>query len=340
MAVGYWGRNPYCRIQQEQTPEKIKALLQDKLIAMGRSVYLWLPVEPDTPGAVPCTCDKDTRPGSDFKCLSCYGMRYVPGYLKFMHDTIWFSSAEHASFTLTNTERDTTIKPNRMRLTSNALTGTVETNDKAFSNADGADWEFEAGVFHKMSTDTIVVEFSTDAGGTWTDITAINGANKPTGTGNIRFRITLTRVALTTDSPDFEIIRIRRVAAERQNDATKVRNGYDFEPGQILFLRTWMIEQTLRQLGLGRQTDLSADKAWTAPLDFFDNTISPNTPAAKISDREAGPHPFYEHVLGINQGDRMPMYQGSYNEEFQITFTHQAFFDRRSQDGELYGLVF
>lgn len=342
LAVGYWGRNPNCRMKQDQTSEKVKAALQDKLIASGRRVELWLPVNADTAGVVPCTCDKDTRPASDYRCLSCYGTRFAPGYLRFLHETVFFASAEYATGTFTNTERDLTIKPNRIRLTDTALTGTYETADKAFTNPDSLDWDFQAAVFRKMVTDDVTVEFSTDAGGTWTDITLINGPNKPTGTGSVRLRVTLTRAALTTDSPDFEIVRIRRRTPEHMAPTSTIRT--DLEAGQILILRTWIIEQTIRQLALGRQTNFENDKSWTAPLDFYDARITANTPEAKIDDRNSGPHPFFEHAQGIDTGTRFPMFQFSYNEQMGAdpVFTQQAFMERRAQSdaGELYQLVF
>jgi hypothetical protein len=339
LAVGYWGNDPHCRILQEETAAKIKALLQDKLIAMGRPVELWLPVTAATPGVVACTCDKNTRPGSDYKCLSCYGMRFVPGYLRFLHETIFFSSAEAGSFTLTNCEVDTSIKPNRIRLTSTAVTGTVVTTDKPFDNAVKETWDQQVAVFRKTATDTIVVEFSTDGGVTYTDISLLNGPKQPTGTGLIRFRVTLTRVALTTDSPDFEVLRIRRRLPEFMTDASQTRTSDQLIAGQIWILRTWVVEQTLRQVGVARQTEFQNDKSWTAPLDFYDNRVVVDTPPAKIDDRDAGPHPFYEHATGIDQGTRFPIYQMSYNEQLG-TFTHQAFAERKAQNGELYGVVF
>jgi len=339
-AVGYWGRNPNCRIQSEQIGAKIRVLLQDKLIAMGRAAELWMPVTPSTPGTSACTCDKDTRGASDFRCFSCYGTRLVPGYLKFLHETIFAASAEYASLTLVDVERDLSIKPNRLRLTSAALTGTITTADKPYSNLTSEDWTFEVAAFRKTAgTDIITTEFSTDAGGTWTDITAINGGAKPAGAGNIRFRVTLTRAALTTDSPDFEILRVRHRQPERQTAATKVRA--DLLPGQILLLRTWVIAQALRDANLGRQMTYQADKGWTAPLDFYDKLTTAETPAAKVSDEEAGPHPFYELAVGIDKDVRFPIYQISFNDQLGAmpTFTHQAFFDRRAQNGELYYLV-
>lgn len=337
LAVGHWSRDLHCRILQEQTPDKIKELLEDKLIAMGRPVELWLPVASTDEGVIACTCDKDTRPGSDFRCLSCHGMRSVPGYWRFLHELIYAASAEYADFTLTNVIRDLSKKPNRLRLATTALTGTIVTNDKAFANPLSEDWTYRVAAFRKTDTDVIDAEFSTDAGVTWSDITELNGTNKPAGNGSIRFRVTLTRASLTTDSPDFEILRIQRRMPENMTGKSKVRK--DLLPGQILILRTWVIEQTIRQLAAGRQTEFSADKAWTSPLDFFDKRITANTPACKIDDRGPGQHPFYEHAFGIDEGSRFPIYQMTYNEQL-LTFTHQSFFDRRAQTNEAYSLVF
>lgn len=341
LAVGYWGNNPRCRIDQEAIGDKVKVLLQEKLIAEGKPVNLWLPVTPDTPGILSCSCVKDTTDRADYKCFSCYGTKSVPGYVRFQHELIFFSSArsEVTGYTLTDTERDLDIKPNRLKLIDGALTGTIETPDKAFTNPDGLDWEFEVAAFRKIASDVIGAEFSTDGGGTWTDLTLINGANKPTGSGNIRIRITLTRAAATSDSPDFEIVRIRRAKPECQQDYIKDKRS-DVQPGQILILRTWYIEQALRHLQLGRQLNFDSDRSWTAPLDFFDVNITPNTPPAKINDREAGPHPFFEHAIGVETGERFPIFQVSINEQIDFTFTHQAFFQRRSQEGEVYGLIF
>jgi len=350
LATGYWGRNPKQHIRELEIPEKLKVLLLDKLRAMGRPVALWLLVNENTPGVFPCTCEKETMQASDMKCLSCYGTKLVPGYQKFLHDTLHASSAEHVAdgtYTLTSTVVDYTIKPNRIKLANGVLTGTIETVDQPFSNPDSGDWEFQVAAYRKRTGDDILAEFSTNAGGTWTDLTLINGAAKPTGAGSIRFRITLTRTTVVnTDSPDFAILRIRRVATERQNPiwgqdcpVSTAPEDREVPPGTILVLRTWQIERTQRTLNLGRQTDWTSDKAWTAPLDAFDTTITGDTPPARIFDEDAGPHPFYQHAYGIERDERMAIYQVSFNEQL-LTFTHQAFFDRRTQKGEVYHRVF
>lgn len=345
LASGYWGGSIRCRIIQDGTAEKEKALEQDKLIGAGRRVELWLPVKGgDAEGdngavdadSIDCTCDKNTRPASDFRCLSCHGVRRIPGYRKFMHALLWFASAETS--TLSSVERDTTIKPNRLRLTRSALTGTIVTADKAFTNPKGLDWEFEVAAFRKTSSDVILVEFSTNSGATWTDITLINGPNKPTGTGLIRLRITLTRAALTTDSPDFEIARIRRRSPERMTKASKARS--DLEAGQILILRTWITEATIRAQAMLRQTNFEGDQSWTVDLAFFDNALTPNTAQGLINDRDAGPHPFFQHVTGVTAGERFPIFQISHADNLLDVFTHQSFLERRAQTHELYSLVF
>jgi hypothetical protein len=353
MAVGYWGGNIRCRIQSEQIPDKIKVLLQDKLLGMGRPMFLWLPVT-DLPAEqlaslmngtslVPCTCDKETSKTSDDRCFSCYGARQIPGYLKFLHQTLFFASAEAVSapFTLTDCLLDRQVKPNRVLMNTGATTATIETTDKPYTNPDGADWEVNIDAFERSAGSTATAEFSTDGGGTFFPVADINGVNKPTGSASVRFRITLTRPAAGDKSPAWEILRLRRVQTENTNqDIVKARSvDNSYAPGQILMARTWGMERTIRDAGRGLQTDNSGDKAWTAPLDFFDISLTQDTPSVIVRDREAGPHPFYAKAYGVDIGARFPMYQESWSEEL-LTVTHQAFFDRRSQTNENYFLVF
>jgi hypothetical protein len=345
-AIGYWGRSILCRVCSDQTGDKVKATLIDKLLALPKPTYIWLPVsnltQPELDehigdGATfPCTCDKDTASVSDDACRSCHGVRIIPGYVRFLTEVTYFSSAEAASYTLTGCELNYDIKPNRILMSAGTTSATIETNDKAYTNPDGTDWETEVVDFIRAAGNTVTAEFSTDGGGTWTAIASINGASKPIGTGTIRFRVTLARTAASDKSPAFEIIRMRRVRTEDANKGLEDALHppcVDYEPGQVLIARTWVQEQTIRDAGRGRNTNHMGDKMWTMPLDFFDTTITPDTPAAKIDDRKSGPHPFYEIRYGVNLGDRYTMHQGSFNENF-LTFTHQAFVDRFVQIGE------
>jgi hypothetical protein len=337
-AKGYWGRSPWERIECEQTAAKIRVLESDEVLARGVQVFLYLPVISTTPGAIPCTCVKDGNSVADRPCESCYGTKFIPGYHRFQSETLFAASAQYASFTLTNVVLDTTKKPNRLALIPSAVTGTIITPDQPYTNPAGLDWETRVNEYVRDPGNTVLTEFSTNAGGTYTNITAINGVNKPTGTGNIRFRVTLTRAAITDKSPVFEIVRIRRVLAENVNPQILTARP-DFKPGRILILRTWVQERASSDVGRGLNVDWVSDGSWTLPLDFFDITLTHDTPPCKIDDLDPGTHPFMQHDYGIRSGERLVMTQFNYNEALGL-FTRQAFQERRAQANESYGLVF
>lgn len=352
-AVGYWGGSPNKRVRCEQTPEKIRVQEQDKLLTNGRPVFLYLPVSNleqselneliNGNSLVDCTCEKETTSTSDHRCSSCYGVKKIPGYVRFLTETVFFSSAEVSNYTLTQTRIDRNLKPNRIGLATGEVTGTIVTNDKPYTNPNSDDWDFDTNDFIRdaAQASTFTYEFSTDAGGTYFPIADINGTNKPTGTGTLRFRITMTRPAAADRNPFWEVLRLRRLRSEDVNQfvVRSMSSDPDFRSGHILVARTWAMERTIRDAGRGLNTDHAGDKAWTSPLDFFDTSITPDTLPAAITDRESGPHPFYECQWGIRKGqDRYALYQESYNEQLLI-FTHQAFFDRLVQRNEAYHLV-
>lgn len=342
-APGYWAPRAYCVLSQSGVIPGIVELLKDKLYLNGRRAALWLPVRQDTAGALQCTCYKPSTQRSDARCLTCYGTQYAPGYLKFLHQTLWFASNQYATLTLTNMAPDFTKKPYRIVLTPGSLSGTIVTPDAIWTNPQNADWTFDIAFFREMATDDITVEFSKDAGLTWFDIADINGPPKPIGaSGTIRFRCTITRVAATTQSPEFEIARLRRPLPEFVTTEMKLQRP-DLPAGEILILRTWEQEQVLRNIVAGRQVNLEADGGWTVPLNAFDTRIVADTPEARIDDRQAGPHPFYEQREGIHTGQRDVMTLIRYNENLRV-FTHQSFSTRKAQQGtdagEMYNLVF
>lgn len=354
----YWGGDPNLRMRAEQTPEKIRRGLEDQLRMNGRPVWLWTPVTGAAAGTVPCTCDKDTTQNSDFKCLSCFGARYAPGFWKFLHETVYFASAEYAgypgpypaaqgAFTLTGVTVDRNKKPNRLTLAAGAATGTIVTVAKPYVNAGDDDWEIELAAFKKTAGDTVALEYST--GGSYHSITltggplfgyrgTITGVNKPTGTGTIRFRITLTRSsALTPEGPSFEILRARHVRSLDVNPELQLRP--DYEDGQILILKTWDQEFVAREAARGRTVEGLGDRSMTAPLDYFDTSITTDTPAAALDDREAGPHPFFEHSSGVRTNQRYAIHAVNLDTTIVDVMSHQSFSERRTQAGELYALV-
>ena len=318
-AVGYWGRDPFKRVQNEQIPGKVRSLLQDKLRTRPKDIFLWQQVLSTTPNIIDCSCVKDTTDRADVTCASCYGVRFIPGYIKFAHETLFMASVS-SGLTLVNTSLDFNIKPNRILLTSGQLSGTIESPEIDFDNTIEADWDFQVDSPDILTTNTVVVEFSTDNGANFDLLSQINDVGKkPIGTGKIILRVTLTRTNIEDRSPEFEIVRIRHAVVA--------------EPF-IQILRPQVTEFPSLMI-YGRRVENLAEKFWTAPLDFFDSNITPNTPGARIEENA-----FYERTTGINQGNRFVITKLYYNEEFGI-FTHQFFDTRRVQPGEVYSqLVF
>jgi len=340
-AVGYWGRcGPDKLIRYQQTPESIRVLLEDKLIARGKLVTLWLPVHDTTPGVVPCTCVKDTSKAADQPCLSCYGQRFIPGFLKFMTQTLFWSSAEASSFVLTGCQVDLSIKPNRITLSPSSTSATIVTTDKAYTNPQAALWTVHMDAFDRSPGATVTAEFSTDAGVTYNPIANINNIGvQPVGTGTLRLRITMTRTATTVKSPVFEIARVRRVTVENVNPRLTDQK-VNYQPGQIIVARTQVLERFSLEANRGIVADHLQDRGWTSPLDLFDQSLTHDTPPCRIDEGfGAGPHPFYEYSDGVLQGTRYPIVQLAWNEQIGV-FTQQSWADRRAQPGEVYNLVF
>lgn len=346
---GYWGRDPHRRLVLERTPDKIRTLLEEQLRTNGRPVWLWLPVLEASTGTVHCTCEKDTTQTSDFKCLTCFGMKYAPGYRKFLHETIFFASAEFAGFTLTGVEIDRRIKPNRLRLTSGSTSGTIVTPDKAYANPGDDDWSIELAAYRKQAGDTVALEYSADAGASWTAVALTGGplfgyrgaiaGSVLGGSGTVRFRVTLGRTdGASPESPSFEIVRALHVRSEDVNPILRQRDEY--LDGQILILRTWDQELVAREVAVGRTIQALGDRGMTAPLDFFDLTITQDTVPAAFDDREPGPHPLFEYSSGVRAAQRYAMYAINIDSTIDNVMSHQSFSERRIQEGELYSLVY
>lgn len=349
-AIGVWG-SPYRRTRLEQVSSRIRVLLQDKLVTGGKYVGLWLPVTPTTPGVVPCTCTKNTTDSADRACQSCFGAKFCPGFLKFLHQTLFWSSAETSLFTLTNAEIVTTKKAHVIMPISGNTTATIITQNKAYSNPDSVDWELKFDAYRRATGGTFTLEFSIDSGGSWTPIVLTEVPNPGhgftgsilgttlTGVGTVMFRVTMTRALGTDLPPAFEIIRLRRKLPEREN-LQLIRQRPDHQVGSILILKSWSQEVDALDPGRGRLIDHQNHTTWTSPLDFFDTTIAMNTPPCRI-DEAFGPHPFYEFTSGIQQTTRYVITQVNYNDCFENRFTWQGFIDRRSQEfGENYSYCF
>lgn len=320
-AVGYWGRDINQRIEAEQIPQKVQALLQDKLESRGKEVYLWTQVTDGTPNTIECSCVKSTTERPDISCNSCYGVKLIPGYVMFAHETLFMASISPSN-ALINTVLDTDIKPYRIVLDDLKLTGSITSIRVQYSNPFGLDWDFRLDAPNIKDTNLVTASFSTN-GIDFFPIEDINGPNKPVGVGGIYLRVSMSRSSVEDRSPEFQILRLRH--------ATKL------EP-YIKILRPNVNEiPTLMQYGT--RIENVGERFWTMPLSYFDSNIPPNTPMARIIDNA-----FYQRAKGLQAGIRYVTTKLMYNEELGGTgghFTHQSFEPRRVQPEEVYGrLVF
>lgn len=346
LAVGHWG-SPHRRIELDQTAAKVRVWLQDKLIARGRFVQLYLPAAAGS-GNIACTCVKNTTDSAERTCLSCYGTKFIPGYTRFLTANRYWASAEVAAFTLTDALITTSKKANVIVIAEGATTGIIETQDKNFTdNPNLETFEIKVEAFRRATGTTFLLEYSVDAGTTWAELplTEVQGGTGFTGELEvedpdpfvIRFRFTMTRADADDLTPAFEIIRMRRVRTEDENRRHIRRRREDYVPGSILILRPWVQEQDSLEPNRGRIIEHQNDRTWTAPLDFFDAAVTHDTPAARVQDA-LGPHPFYVYNSGVLAGEVYVITKTSFNEQLGI-FTHQFFEDRRAQDNESYHLV-
>lgn len=317
-AVGYWGRNPHKRVENEQIPQKVRALLQDKLLTRGKDAYLWTQVGIDTPNSLVCSCVKETSEKPDVTCNSCYGTEFIPGYIRILHETLFVSSIS-PGLSLTNTELDNSIKPNRILLQDMQLSGSITSSRLQYSNPLNLDWDFKLDGPNILETNLIQASFSTD-GIQFFPIEEINDpGKKPIGIGGIYLRVALSRSDVDDRSPEFFILRIRH--------PNKTQPYVKILRPQISELPTLM--------QYGRRSEFLAERFWTMPLDFFDSSIPKDTELAKIKENS-----FYERIDGIHTGIRYVTTKLMYDEEFGI-FTQQSFEGRRVQPEETFArLVF
>jgi hypothetical protein len=114
----------------------------------------------------------------------------------------------------------------------------------------------------------------------------------------------------------------------------------DYNDGQILILKTWDQEFVAREIARGRTVDAMGDRSMTAPLDYFDKSLTRDTPPCALDDREAGPHPLFEHSSGVRIAQRYSIHAVNLDTTIVDVMSHQSFSERRTQAGELYSLVF
>lgn len=347
-APGYWGRDIRCRIAGEFTVDKVISQNYDKILAMGLPYALWREAASMIADAIKCTCFKDTAKQPDVPCLQCYGTGFIPGYLKFGTQNFWSEASatgtgglgtgglgqgsfgETGTWVLSGVVLDKTNRPFRFMLDSAATTGTAISPNLIISPTDLAKkvgpWEAKSDGFTRDggTNSTIVVEASKDNGSTWFALTALE-AQAPTT--QLKFRVTMTRTAVTIKTPMFEIVRARF--------ATMGDIADELDEPVIRAIPTWDQEQEIRQ-NIGNKMENANKRYWTLPLTFFNLDLPKETPSARVMD-----DCLTEVRYGGEIGFRYALNDFAYSDTFG-KFTRQEFGLRRvaGSPGELSGEVY
>lgn len=313
-AVGSWDRHPYQTVQTEQVAQKERALLEDQIRIGGLRADLWFGVTDGTR----CACYKESTQQADRKCSTCYGIGYAPGYLKFGYDTV-FLSATDSDITFTNTEITNTFKSSKIQLTDGSTTGIVESGDKSFSRAAvGATWAYSVSDFVRIAdSSTTTVEYSLDAGSSWSDIANLPTANP--ASGSIRFRATLTRTSTAVLSPLFEIVRARYARIDLGTDISPINNEPRTGPW-ILAMLTTPVQQTLKS-ERGDFPSHSNTSYWTSGMSMFDPQVTPGSDAELIT----GPNVLISMLDGALTDKRYATTSWSYSDTFGYQVVSQTF---------------
>jgi len=335
---GYWGNDLRCRISQEMTFEKQRALLEDQLVGGGLRSFLWLAVHDErqgevaSPGTLRCSCVKKSQDGADRRCNSCYGIAYIPGYRKFGYETIWVASIS-PNLTLANLVLNTDIKPHRLELDPVATSGTMETPDIFFSRSvTNLIWEARSDfVLRDGANSSVVTEFSLDGGATWISLDDLAATNP--ASGRIRFRVTISRVSTAIPTPLWEVLRARFPTIPIAG-----RIG-----PWILMLKTVSPDKKTQDVR-GILTTSDGDRFWTAPLSLFDCQIQSQQGLGAALDpnnliRDQAFIQFLEGARRVNFNQRWSITNMSYSDPFG--YLVRQFFDARLQQEQEYtSLVF
>jgi len=321
MATGSWSRDIFKHVKAEQEHASQRALLIEQILAGGIRSDMWMGVKSGNE----CACYKQSNKQSDAKCGSCYGERYVPGYLKFGYDTVWMSATD-SDVTLTGVEITKTFKSAKVVLTSTSTSGTIESGDKSFSRtAFGSTWESQALSFVRIEGQSnVVVEYSLDSGIIWDDIDNLATVNP--SSGNIRFKATLTRDTTSIITPAFEIVRARYARIDLSSgdalggaDSEKSDCGeYRFGPW-VLLMRSIPISRNTK----GEHADLPVQdnlKVWTAGFSLFDPTIEIGSEDEYVKDNKV----LFEIKDGVQTGSRYKVTSWSPSDPFAYVIVQQT----------------
>lgn len=330
MATGYWGRDPSTHVESLQTAERVLALNYDKVRAMGLPFRLWTRVtDPNGARVKQCSCWNDTAKQSDAPCYSCYGNRYIPGFLKFNNITTFYAAID-TDLTLIDVVPERTVTPFRLTLAPNAVRGTIVTPPYLVPRVVYGKWEWKLDAYPRDPANLIWMDWTINGGVDWYSASLLGTKTNfnPKMGDIIQFRITMMRPNLTNKAPLFEIFRARfpYVPPFRERAAptpgTPFYHQDDVMPGEILILKTWDQERFRREAS-GVRTETEGQRYWTIPLNYFNQEIPRETPASAL-----GRDHFLEEARGPAEGSRYIATKHDYSRTFKI-FTRQDFNLRR-----------
>ena len=314
-AVGYWGRDIFRRVLAEQEQAKQRALLADQVFAGGIRTELWKGLVSGTQ----CACHKLTNQASDRKCMACHGTGYVPGYQKFGYNTLYMSAVDTGNV-LTNVRVTTEFKSSKIELSPAALTGTIVSPDKPFTRSVATSvWAAQATTYVRIAGhSSVTVEFSTNSGTTWANVSTLSTAN-PTS-GNIRFRATLTRDSVSILSPLFEIVRARYETIPYSHE--QADGSYRGGPWILLMRSIPVARRTKNEhADLPMQDNLTA---WTSGMSMFDPSITIGSTDELIRTDENMPF-FFRIMDGVNAARRYVATTVAPSDPFSTIIVQQTF---------------
>lgn len=213
LAAGYWGGNPKDIMMSDQKIEQIRAN-NEAFLKMSPVADIWVKPRKNLDSLPVCSCVKVTNQSADIRCMKCFGVKKIPGYVKWGYNTCFFSAVGNGLADSSDTgqnlpssiAKDTTTTRQVLILAPGVIASEFQTPDFAVDNPYSEFWELEARVYNQAPGNYYKVEWSLDQGVTWlsSDFGSLRLAR-----GTIRFQITLGRTNAQTKSPQFEILRFR-----------------------------------------------------------------------------------------------------------------------------------
>lgn len=326
LAPGYWGNHgPKPRVLTDQVIERITRLNKD-FLDLGFLVDLWVFPEfkltADCDGvhlgdALLCSCVKQTNQSADQECVKCYGTKYVPGFIKWGFNTIFFSAIDPVLALPPSLTIDTTTTQHMIKLAPGYTNGILESRDFSVTNPCSNEFTMDIKAYVRgKAGNYLKVEYSIDRGVTWRDD---DMTNLHLSQGTVRFRVTFYRVSINDISPAFEILRVRHPIQREPY----VKVAYP------------MGTHKKKRETMGVVDDTSGIEYWTIPLigsAQVNGVVAYNRPV--ISERS-----FIEIKEGTFHGDRMITVQHRRSEHIGV-LTSQWFSARRAQPDETYNIIF